>query len=57
MNYIECLHGWKPSITKSMLKSWNEGMVKIDGVEFSVTKEVISTIIGKKFYRDQKISG
>ena len=37
-------------------------MVKIDAVEFSITEEIIShiigiPIIGKKFYGDQKVSG
>ena len=36
-------------------------MVKIEGVEFSITEEIISQvtsipIIGKKFYRDRKVS-
>ena len=58
ISYIECLHGWKPSVTKSMVKNQNEGMVEINGVEFSITEEIISHItdipfIGKKFYRDQ----
>lgn len=39
--FIEYLHGWKPSITKLMVKIWNEGQVKIDGVDFMVTEEVI----------------
>ena len=57
MNYIECLHGWKRSVSKSTIKNWNEGMVKIDGVEFSIMEEIISQItgipiIGNKFYRD-----
>ena len=61
-SYIECLHGWKPSISKSMVKNQTEGMVEIDRLEFSVMKEIIShvtdiPIIGKKFYRDQKVSG
>ena len=42
LNYIEHLHGWNPSITKSMIKHWNEGIVKIDGVQFFVMKEIIS---------------
>lgn len=32
--FIEWLHRWKPSITHSMVKRWNEGSVKIDGVDF-----------------------
>ena len=37
-------------------------MVEIDGMEFSVTEEIIShvtgiPIIGKKFYKDRKVSG
>ena len=60
--FIDQLHGWKPSVTKIMVKSWNEGIVKIDGVEFTMTEDVISVvtripIMGKKFYKDQKISG
>ena len=44
-----------------MVKSWNEGIVKIDGVDFMMTKDVIYIvtsipILGKKFYRDKKIS-
>ena len=42
MNYIKHLHEWKPFVTKSMVRNWNKGMVKIDGVEFFVTKEIIS---------------
>ena len=60
--FIDRLHGWKPSITWIMVKSWNEGIIKIDGADFMVTKEVISMvnsipIIGKKFYRDRNILG
>ena len=45
-----------------MVKSWNEGIVKIDGVDFTVIEDVISAItgipiMGKKFYRDRKIAG
>lgn len=61
-NFIERLHGFKPSVTWSMVKSWNEGIDKIDGVDFMVMEDVISAvtsipIMGKKFYRDRKISG
>ena len=61
-SYIERLHGWKPSVTKLIVKNWNEGTVEIDGVEFSVMEEIIShvtgiPITGKKFYRDRKIFG
>lgn len=45
-----------------MVKSWNEEIVKIDGVDFMVMEDVISAmtgipIMGKKFYRDRKIYG
>ena len=46
MNFIDQLHGWKPFVTKTMVKSWNEGIVKIDGVDFIVMEDVISTITG-----------
>ena len=45
----------------SMVKCWNKGIVKIDGVDFMVTKEVIFEvmgihIIGQKFHRYSWIS-
>ena len=44
-----------------MVKSPNEGIVKTDGVDFTVMEEIICTImgismIGKTFYRDRHIS-
>ena len=62
MNFIEWLHAWKPSIIRSMVKSWNEGIVKIYGMDFMVEEDVISTmtnipIMGSKFYRDKRILG
>ena len=45
-----------------MVKSYNEGILKIDRVDFMVTEDVISMvtgipIMGNKFYRDRKIFG
>lgn len=61
-SYIEHLHRWKPSTTKTMVKNWNKGMVEINGVKFSIMEEINShvigiPIIGKKFYKDRKLSG
>lgn len=62
MNFIELFHGWKPSITRSMVKRWNEGIFKIDGVDFMMMEDFISVvtdipIMGKKFYRNINILG
>ena len=33
-NYINKLHGFDPAITNSMVDSWKDGRVKVDGVSF-----------------------
>ena len=60
-NYIAKLHGYDPAITNLMVNSWKDGRVKIDGVSYQVTMEVISHVTkipdeGLKFYRDKKVS-
>ena len=45
-----------------MVERWNEGIVKIDGVNFMVMEDVIFVvasipIMGKKLYIDRKILG
>ena len=59
--FIDQLHWWKPSVTPIMVKRWNEGIVKINGADFTMMEEVIYMvttipIIGKKLYKDGKIS-
>ena len=44
-----------------MVKSWKEGEVKIDGIDFQVNEGAIVEVMGIpiegiKFYRDKKIS-
>ena len=44
-----------------MVNSWKDGRVKVDGVSFQVTEDVISHVTkilveGLKFYRDKKVS-
>ena len=46
MNFIERIDGWKPSVTRTMVKRWTEGIVKNDGVDFTVMEDVIFNVIG-----------
>ena len=44
-----------------MVNSWKDGKVKVNGVSFVITEEVVMTIIeilieGFKFFRDKKLS-
>lgn len=60
-SFIEKIHGWSPKITNLMVKTWREGKMKIDGVDFQVNEGDIAEMInspnqGIKFYRDKKIS-
>ena len=60
-NYIMKLHGFDQEVTKSMVESWKDGRVKVNGVYFRITEEVIVTITeipidGFKFFRDKKLS-
>ena len=55
------LHGFDQEVTNSMVSSWKDGRVKVNGVHFWVTEEVISSISeipveGFKFFRDKKFS-
>ena len=55
------LHGFDQEVTKTMVESWKDGRVKVNGVYFRITKEVIVTITeipidGFKFFRDKKLS-
>lgn len=48
-------------ITNLMVNMWKDGRVKVDGVSFHVTMEVITHVTkipckGLKFYRDEKMS-
>ena len=60
-SYITKLHGFDQEVTKIMVGSWKDGRVKVNGVYFQITEEVISTISkipieGFKFFRDKKLS-
>lgn len=59
--YIMKLHGSDQEVTNSMIGSWKDGRVKVNGVSFMITEEVISTVAkiliqGFKFFRDKKLS-
>lgn len=61
MSFIKKLHGWDPKIIDLMVKSWKDGKVKIDGIDFQVNEGVIAEVIdspnqGIKLFRDKKIS-
>ena len=48
-------------MTNSMVNSWKDGKVKVNGVSFQVIEEVVATISrisleGFKFFRDKKLS-
>ena len=60
-NFFEKLHGSDPEITNSMVNSWNKGKVKVNGVYFQITEEVVAEVTGMpmeghKFFRDKKLS-
>ena len=55
------LHGFDQEVTKSMVGSWKDGRVKVNGVYFRITEEVIVTVAkilneGFEFFRDKKLS-
>ena len=44
-----------------MVNSWNKGKVKVNGVYFQITEEVVAEVTGilmegHKFFRDKKMS-
>lgn len=56
-SYFAKLHGFDPEVTNSMVNSWKDGKVKVNGVSFFITKEVVVVVTGIpmegfKFYRD-----
>lgn len=60
-NFFENLHSFEPEVTNSMVNSWNNGKVKVNGVSFQITEEVVAEVMGipmegHKFYRDKKFS-
>lgn len=60
-NFFEKLHGSDPEITNSMVNSWNNGKVKVNGVYFQITEDVVAEVTGipmegHKFFRDKKMS-
>ncbi len=60
-NFFEKLHGFDREVTNNMVNSWNNGKVKVNGVSFQITKEVVAEVTGipmegSKFYRDKKLS-
>ena len=60
-NYIAKPYGYDPAITNSMVNSWKDGRIKVDGVLFQVTMDIIAHVTkilteGLKFYRDKKVS-
>lgn len=59
-NYIAKFHGFDPNVTNSMVNSWKDGRVKVNGVSFQITEEIIALVSkilveGFKFYRDKKL--
>jgi hypothetical protein len=45
----------------NIVKTWKEGRVKINGVSFQITEEVVAAVTkipmeGIKFFRDKKLS-
>ena len=60
-NFIMKLHGFDQEVTKSMVESWKDGRVKVNGVYFRIMEEVIAIVTeipteGFKFFRDKKLS-
>ena len=43
-NYIAKLHGFDLDVTNSMVNSWKDGKVKVNGVSFQITEEVIAIV-------------
>lgn len=59
--FIRKIHDWDPKITYLMVKSWKDGKVKIDGIDFQENERVITEVIdspnqGIKFYRNKEIA-
>ena len=59
--YIEKLHGYDPEGTNNMVKMWKDGKVKVNGIYFQITEEVIAAIFDIpmediKFFRDKILS-
>jgi hypothetical protein len=60
-NYFAKLHGFDPEVTNSMVNSWKDGKVKVNGVLFQIIEEVVVEVTGIpmegfKFYRDKELS-
>ena len=59
--YLECLHGYKPHITKAFFKNWFEERVNLHGVIVYLTKDFITEVTrlpkeGIKFSKETSIS-
>lgn len=60
-NFLGKLHAFDSEITNVMVNSWSNGKVKVNGVYFQITEEVIAEVTGllmegHKFFRDKKLS-
>lgn len=59
--FIECIHGFDPKVMNNFIKTWKDGRVKVNGVSFQVTEEVVVMVNdipmeGIKFFHDKKLS-
>ena len=59
--YITKLHGFDQEVTNNMVNSWKDGKVKVNGVTFMITEEVVTIVTkilmeGFKKIRDKKLS-
>ena len=59
-NYIEKLHSFDPKVKNRMVNLWKDGKVKVNGVSFLVTEEVVAIVSkiltkGFKFFKDKKL--
>jgi len=60
-NYLSKLHSFDSEVTNSLVNSWKDDRVKVNGVSFQITEEVSAAVTGIpmehfKFYRDKKLS-
>ena len=60
--YIERLHSLDKGVIDLMLKSWKAGRVKVDGVYYQVSVDIIAQVteitnMGFNFYTDKKLFG
>ena len=60
-SFMERLHGFDAGVTKTIVDTWHNGKVKIDGVTHHIIEGLIAEVTGfslegMNFYRDKKMS-